>query len=481
MTLSQPDRIQISGEMVDLPQKVITAQNTQVQLDAVRADLQDQDDSLKIFFDKYNDIAMAYQEERRWLDGTTYTNVTNTDLHNAAQKFVGNKFYPTDGSWVNFQPQKHASTEGLPTSESANDEIEILSEGSGNLLFLIDFIINGQVSGVADDTLLASYSPGAGTMMVTAGGQTPGNYILVEGGGFSGLFLVTASAGTTLTVTEVVPPNGTLPMTTSNVLENIPGFTNSERNTLTSALYQNVLTGLSNLIISKVLTWETALNNQLTELNSNLDTRSPQASEITAAIADINNAIAVIDFWQALPNTGTLLNDSKFTDNNLGDLETEANARLTFATTRATQITTALGSITQNPDGTFSGSGIYHFRFIQIDLRINLAGGPLTEYYEKNIADIALDNIVTNATNRLATFGTELRTEPLSVNPVGTNVITVASTSGFAVSNTIFVMADSETELTGTITAINGLNITLSFTVPITYTLAKRARLYKQL
>lgn len=481
MALSQPDRIQISGEMVDLPQKIATALATQTQLADIKTDLQNQDNSLKIFFDKYNSMCMAYQEERRWLDGTTYTNVTNTDLVNAAQKLSGNKFFPIDGSWINFQPRKHASTEGQATSESTNDEIEILNEGNTNLSFLFDFIVNGQISGVANDTLAANYIPGSGIMTVTTGGQTVGKYLLVEGGGFSGMFLVTNSAGVTLTVTEIIPPNGTLPLITSTVKENITGFTNSERNTLISATYQNVLTGLSNLIINQVLLWEAALDNQLTELNSNLDTRSPQAAEIIAAIADINNAKSIINFWQALPNTGTLLNDSKFTNNNISTITAEITARIAYAGTRSTEITTALGSITQGSNGTFSGTGTFFLRFVQIDLRINLAGGPLTEYYEKNMADAALANIVTNATNRLTTFQTELRTEAFTSDANGTNVVNVASVSGFSIGNTVFVMADGETELTGTITNISGLNITLSFTVSNAYTLAKRARIYKQL
>lgn len=483
MALTQPQRIQISGEILDLPAKIAAANATTAQLADVKTDLQNQDGSLKIFFDKYNDIANAYQTERRWVDGTTYATVTNTDVDNGAQKAPGNKFFPTDGSWIKFQPQKHASTEGLPTTNSADDELEIFTRSleTNGLTALLNYLLNGQTSGVADDTLAMAYTPGSGTMTVTAGGQTVGNLIIVEGGGFSGLFRVTAAVGPLLTVTEVIPPDGTLPMTTSNVLENIVAFTNTERNTLVSTIYQNVLTGITNKIIASVLLWETAIDNQLTQLNANGDSRSPQAAEITAAKTDINNAKSIIDTWQAFPNTGTMLNDSKFVNVNITPLQSEVTARQSFSSTRNTQITTALGSITQNADGTYSGTGIYLLRFQQIDARINLAGGPLTEYYEKNVATAALAQIVTNANNRSSTFTSELRSEALSDNPTGNNVVKVADNTGFAVSDTIFVMADGETELTGTISAIAAPNITLSFTVPATYTKDKKARIYKQL
>lgn len=477
MSLTQAERIQISGEQLDLPLKIQAANATVAQLADVKADLLAQDGSLKIFFDKYNNISNSYQLERRWVDGTTYATVLEQDLVDAAKHVLGNKFYPTDGSWTKFQPKKHTSTEGGPTTVSTNSELVVFS----TLTPQLDFLLNGQTSAVPDDTLASPYTPGAGTMTVTTGGQTNGNLLLLAGGGFSGLFLITNVAGLTLTVTELVVPDGVLPDTTTDVLENIPAFTNSERNTLVSSSYQNVLTGIANNIIASVLLWETAINSQLVQLNVNGDTRSPQASEILTAIADINNAKSVIDTWQAFPNTGSMLNDSKFVDVNITPLQAEITARTTFAGTRNTQITTALGSITQNPDGTYTGVGIYHLRFIQIDARINLAGGPLTEFYEKDISTSALQQIVDNANNRAATFNSELRTEPLSVDATGTNTIQVASVTGYAVSDTIFIMADGETELTGTISSIAASNITVSFTVSIAYTKAKRARLYKQL
>ena len=484
MALTQPQRIQISGEMLDIPLKVQAALDTQAQLAGVKANLLAQDGSVKIFFDKFNAIVDAYQNERRWVDGTTYSTVIESDVVNAAQRAPGNKFLPGDGSWTNFQPKLHASAIGNPTTNSTNDELEIFTSSisSGGLTVLLNFLLNGQVSGVADDTLAVAYVPGSGTMEVTTGGQTVGNLIMVEGGGFSGLFLVTnVTTVTTLTVVEIVVPDGTLPMTTSTVKENITAFTNTERNTLTSTLYQNVLTGLSTKIITAVASWETAIDNQLTQLNANTDSRSPQATEITNAKNDITNAKSIIDTWQALPNTGTLGNDSKFVTVNITPLQAEVTARTTYAGTRNTEITTALGTVSQAGNGTYSGSGVYLERFKQIDLRINAAGGPLTEYYEKNMADSALSQIATTATNTKATYESELRTEKLTANGNGTNTITVGSITGFSIGNTVFVVSDTQPELTGTITGITGMNIQLSFTVSNLYLIGERARVYKQL
>lgn len=484
MALSPADRIKISGEMLDLPLQIAAANATAAELAGVKTNLQNQDLSLKIFFDKYNDIANAYQIERQWIDGTTYSTVTNADLDFAARRSPGNKFFPTDASWTKFQPKKHPSSEGLPTTIDPNNELQIFANSipNGGLTALLNFLLNGQTSGVANDTLSAPYVNGSGTLMVTAGGQTPGKLIILKDtGGVSALFLVVSeTVPMTLTVTELIPPNGML-TATATVKENITAFTNTERNTLVSVDYQNVLTNLATKIKASVDLWKATLDPQLAQLNLNGDSRSPQATEITNAKTDVNSALLVISTWKALPDTGTTLTDSKFVNVNITPLQNKVTSRTSGASTRATQVTTALGSVTQNPDGTYSGPGIYGLRFIQIDSRINLAGGPLTEFYEKDLAGAALGAIVSTANNKGATFDSELKVTKLTAAGDGTMVIKVADATGFSSGNTVFVVGDSLTELTGTITGINGLNVSLSFVVPTTYTVDVRARLYKQL
>lgn len=481
MALTQDQRIQISLELLDLPLKIAGAQNAKLKLAELKLDLLSQDESLKLFFDKYNNITNYYQNEYRWLDGTTYTTLIEQDILDAAQKFGGNKFFPTDGSWLNFKPKLHNSALGLPTSNSPDNEIDVLNEFFYSPSDLIDLLINGQASVVPDDVLDGtSYSGGSATLTVTTGGQTIGNLLLLDDGVDSALVRVTAVNSLNIDVEEVIAPVSSV-SSTGDVIEDIDGFTNTERNTLTSTIGQNVLNELTNFIIQSILDWEASLDNQYSEVSLNEDSRSPQDSEILAAIADLANAQFIIDTWQALPNTGTLGTDSKFTDNNLVSITDEISDRISFIPTRTSQIDVALDTVNQNPDGTFSGAGIYYQRFNTVDLRINLAGGPLTEYYEKGVADSALDQIIETNENKQTTFESELTVSALSSNGTGTNIIEVEDASGFSTSDSVFVVADGETELSGIITDITLNTVTLDFVVSSLYTTSKKARLYKQL
>jgi hypothetical protein len=97
------------------------------------------------------------------------------------------------------------------------------------------------------------------------------------------------------------------------------------------------------------------------------------------------------------------------------------------------------------------------------------------------MANSALTQIVNTANTTKSTYDSELRTEKLTTNGNGTNIVTVGSVAGFSVSDAVFVVSDAQPELTGTILGISGMNIQLSFTVSNLYKVDERVRIYKQL
>ena len=223
--------------------------------------------------------------------------------------------------------------------------------------------------------------------------------------------------------------------------------------------------------------WQVYLNDEKTALLANTDTVG--AADITAALADVNNSLTQTAAWEALTDYAV---NGKLDGTGLTILTAETAARLTYVATRVSQINTRLGSITQGADGSVSAfSGLYGARYINTDSRINLAEGTLSKQTGLELGKrVQQENIVNN--NNYSTYldTNVLRATKFTANGNGTNIVSVASTTGLSVSNTIYVVSETQTELTGTISAINGLNITLSFTVPATFTVGDLARLLKQ-
>lgn len=517
MALTQQQRIDISKDLVSLPQKVEAAAGSNDQIDAVKSELQKSDDNLKVFFDKFNNQANNYFEEHKWLDGTTYTELLESQIQEGAQRLEGNIFFATDGSWTNFQPEVNPPCNATPISPAgtfSGNELEILNRDFDNdgIEPIIDFILNGQSSAVSDDTTLESFSGGNGvTIEVNNGGQTVGNLVIIDSGSDSALCRITAvtaadpNAGTcsdpqytdqttcetngetwtsspqpaSITVDTIIAPAGTL-AASSTVRENITGYTNSERETLTTTFGENVLVGLKDKLVQAVLDWELPVTNSSLAIDAN--TRD----EVTApggAKETTDNTKSIIDTWQSKTDSGV---DGKLVNGNIDSIETEANfRRVTYISNRVSEIPTALGSVSSASDGSFSGNGVFFDRFNQINSRINLAGGPLTEFYEKDTATKALEQIENTATAQLSTFQDELLAELIVGGGQGTNQITVAAPTGLSVSDSIFVVADGLTELSGTIQNIEVIEdntiITLSFIVSVDYTSDLVARIYKQL
>ena len=501
MPLTQAQRISVSRDMVIIPSEVEAADNAKLQLEDVKTGLQQRDDNIEIFFDDYNLQADSYFLEHRWINGNTYTNLPESDLIDAAQRLPGNIFFPS--GWMNFQPVADDKTKGIPTSNSTLHELEILNRtfAEFGLLELIDFLLNGQASGVSDTTTLEAYSGGIETIDVAATGQTVGKYVMLDDGTNSSLVKITATYpgdpsagfcsnplytdqtscllnGGVWTPTPI-PANITVEPYISNsvssgaiVRENIFGWPNSERETLIATFGDYVLEQLGNLINQAVLDWETPVLNSSAAINSNTN------PEVSSAKLDTDNTKTIIDNWQTKATSGI---DGRLVNTNINTLSSEAADRITYIGTRSPQITTALGTLSQNLDGTYSGTGVFLDRFHQINSRINLIGGPLTEYYEKNLSTTALQIRSDILENILVTFETELETAAFDANADGTNIIKVEDSSGFSVSDSVYVMADNETELSGSILGINGNFIILDFNVSINYTKAKHARLYKQL
>lgn len=482
MILTQQQRIDISRDLVTLADKVEDSEVAQASLEDQKDQLETSDNNLKLFFDELNLRIDSYFQEIAWLNGDNYVELTEANLISSAKKEFGNIFFPTDGSWSKFQPQANPPSNGDPIGSQAGDELEVLTDSIEDygVLATIDFILNGQTSGVADDLTTSSYSGGNGvTINVTTGGQTIGNYLILDNGTDSALVKVTnTTLAPSITVDTIIAPVGTL-LAGTTVRENIAGFSNADRQTLTPTFGANVLVGLKNILIQSVLDWEIAVNNQLTGINANT---SAEVLNPGGAKEVAENTIDIIDTWQALPDSGLT---GKLVDGNIDAIENEAIYKEgTWIPAREAEIVGFLGSVSSNPDGTYTGTGLFLERFDTINARINLVGGPLSEFYEKDVAISGLQQIIDTSNLQISIFENELLAIALIGGGRGTNAVVVEDASDFSISDSIFVVADGDTELSGTIQNIQVVDltttvITLSFVVPTSYTAGEIARLYK--
>lgn len=237
----------------------------------------------------------------------------------------------------------------------------------------------------------------------------------------------------------------------------------------------NLPTDLTNLKAA-VTSWKSWLTSQQSALVANTDPQ--QTANIAAALADVNNSIAQITAWEALTDYAV---NGKLDGTGVLVLSNETAARLIYIPTRISQIDSRLGDVTQNADGTIASfSGLYGARYINIESRINLADGSLSKQTGLELAKrVQSETILNNNNYKTYLDGNVLRSSKLSSNANGTNIVSIEDATGLSVSDTVYIVSETQSELTGTISAINGLNITLSFIVPVTFTISDIARIVK--
>lgn len=413
-----------------------------------------------------------YETEHRWLDGTTYTTITNDQIE-TVDILTGHSLYFFPIYWVFGKAQLSANANGNPKTTTINSESYALNttlENNG-LIALMTLLQNGQSSSVVADALNTSYSPGATTIQVNNTGHTNGNLLYIAGSGTSALVRITNVATTTLTITEIIAPANTINAISSSVVENIVGFTNAERNTLISSTYQRILTELTNRIITSAGVWNIALNNQLAQLNVNVDAEA----QITTAKTNVNNAQTDYNTWLALTSTGT---SGKFVGISLNNLASAYNTKYSLLASRVSQITTALGFVSQDILGNYSGTGLYLQRFKCLNFIINRSDGPLFAVEGIKKAQTMFEEKISNVTDKLATFSNFVRYGMATADPT-TDSIVINNVSSFSVADVVFLVGDDLPSIPAIILSISGPNVTLSITIPKQYTKSTKVGIIK--
>lgn len=456
LTISQV--AEVANELAQSEDNINSAEEAVAATEETQQQLLQKNNTIKTFYDASNNYINSYFDEKRWINGTIHTKLPYSLVDEGAQLGTSS-FFPSN--WNNPAPSTFNNVVGSPTSNTTNCE-----QDHFDLIFqLVDYLINGQDSLVNVELLDDSYSPGDSVITVNGGNQTVGNLIIINDSNTEALVRVESVSGKDLTITEIVPPEQIMLSGAATVTEDISGFSNVDRNSLSGG---RILTETAEYIKNLVISWDNDIVNQLTALNSQQD--PDRQDQKNAAIADAQNAQSVIAAWQALPDTGVTGDDSKFTDNNLATLTAEINDRDAFRITRLAQISAALGSVGQDEEGIVSGQGLYRDRFERISLQINRADGPLFQYYAADSAKKNQKQQVQNAKQKERAFSSGIHMAMLTENATGTNKIKVESVSNFSVSDRVVITGVGLKNIVADINNINGLEIELSKTIPLIYT-----------
>lgn len=432
MALLQDERIEISKKIVLIPTENASALDSKAKLQDAKVKIQSQDNANKSFSDDKTALINGYQNEFKRLDGNDRSELTEQNYNDSATNKTGNFFFPnkqntptpslSDGVWKQFVP-------------FANN----LAVGK----FYLE--VYGTVPKEED---IISLIQGYNTSMDA----------------FTGIQRTTGQS-CTAGFPDVIANNATIQTLATDIITEVTNW----KNFLTASIPFVVTT----------------------------DSNGTRQAQNNVAIADINNSISVIDNWLASPTFDTthgqttcagfnsynpfLLNATKFRTDVFNTLKAEITARLSFITTRIGELNTNLGSITQNlTDGSITSStGLYGERFSFINLRLNLMSGTLKRLENFKLGQRSQDEAINFNNQALSAYSSVMFATALTAPSTGNDKIHLKDASGISVSDSIYLVANEQSEIILTVLAKTGNMIQVSQEVPQKYRTDNLSRVYK--
>lgn len=454
MALIQADRIAISKKIVDIPKEDATSLDNKVKLQEALGKAQTQDNANKSLFDDQNVLVNAYQTEIKRLDGNDRTTIVEQDLINSAQQKFQNFFNPNDpatslpsipdGVWKNFVP--FAGSKGI--GKKYNETYDTIQKEQD----VIDSI-------TAAITTMEGF-----TAIQRSTGQS------CNGSGTCSIPIhLTQSACTS---------NGGVWTPGADVISN-----------------DSAVQTAATTIINAVQAWKSFLQTTLAIVYTS-DPNATRQGQNNISIADINNAIVVIDAWLALPTFNTshgqttcagfnsynvnLLGAVKFRAAELNTIKTEITDRVAYNTTRIGQLNTNLGGVTQNASGAITAAtGLYGVRFNIINLRLNLMNGSMRKVEGIKLGQKAQDEGIASNASAASVYSSVMTCSPFRAPAQGNEFVHVKNAAGFTMGDSVYVVTDTQAEIATTILAVSGNMITLATKIPEKYRQNESARIYK--
>lgn len=436
------------------------------------------DTGTKVFSDLFESVQAKYHAELALLNNSQRTNYNDADLV-AGGKGAG-PHYP-DFNWISFSPKLIDSVNGLPVSTLSN---KLEKSHSTNVSMLSDILKNGFNDGSFTKSVTISGTSFSSTDGL--GTLAQGNRMVIDNG--AGVFLakvvsitsttVTNADGTTSTTTtcnfEVV--YGTAFTGSANVRTYASGFTDGQRNGTEGISDINWYNFLTNGLDTVVGEWKTYITDMKAVIDGNNDFPPRKAHNQTAS-TNCGNALKIISDWQARP-TSTV--EGRFTNTHLAPIETLVTTRNSYTPARIDEIIADLGSVTQDAEGNFTGTGAYGDLFKNIDMRIARGAGSLSAVNNAMLGVTLIDKKIATANDQLTQYNNIFAITKISSDTiVGQIDFPVESATGFSVNDAVKVMDNNGSVYTRTIIQITGNVIRVNSGIPVVLTLGGMARIVK--
>lgn len=437
MALTSEERISISRKIIEIPLQNASADLSKAQVNAAKVLVEKEDGANKALIENLNVLINPYQAELNRYDGNLRNELLEQDFQNSANKLFKNPFFPNDpntnlpnvseNTWRNFVPFS-----GNIAIGKKYDETYVLAPSKEQ-----DLIndIKAQI------TIIENSNPVQ---------RSTGQECVV---GFP----------------DQIVPNTTMQDASSAI---------------------NTAVGVwEDFIAATKFLVPTAIQ----------DPNASRLAENDASRQNITDTVSVIDDWLELPNFDTghgattcavfnnidvnTLDPTKYRTAELQVLKDAIASREGFLTTRVNQILGHLGSIDQNftTGAINSATGFYGDRFKLINIRLNLIGGSLTKLNGLQGSQDAQDQLKDSNNNALQAYSSVILVTPFIAPASGIATIHVKDTTGFSLSDSVFVVSNDRAEISATISGISGNAVILSTAIPKNYRQDEGARLYKVL
>jgi len=172
--------------------------------------------------------------------------------------------------------------------------------------------------------------------------------------------------------------------------------------------------------------------------------------------------------------------DSKLSPTQIQILKDAIADRAPFLVTRVGQLDSYLGSISQDSEGAITAqSGWYGARYLILDTRLNLISGSANGKFGAERGLATQDKIESGVQTTAAAYSLTMKATKAAAPGLDTPYINVKDASSFEVGDFIYVVADDQAELSGTIEEKSKNRLKLSFNIPKKYTPQNKTRLYK--